>query len=216
MNLHIMIKATTFLSLMWFQVVIMIDFYTEHEWARFQAINRFSCPSAISESTLSAHIEFSWGQLWCCVCRLSCLCWCMWLVCVCMAPRTASLEYKLTHTEEAKERSQLLLMLHILSCLNSTTHHELFLLSKMALLPVPACTGESIHTVASIPPVGQCGRKFRPFMKHSVKFLKEQMEEVKIKLNLSLKLLQYSLSFSDINHILLFLDTCQVINARKL
>lgn len=59
-----MINAATLLPWKWSQVLIlyciMIDFYTEHEWVRFQAINRFLPPMQSVKALFSAYIEFSW------------------------------------------------------------------------------------------------------------------------------------------------------------
>lgn len=81
------------------------------------------------KALFSAHIQFSWDLLWCCVSRLCCLCWCVWFVSVPLhGPRIAcfGLEcektHKHTHREKKKTRSWLPIILHSLTSLNSITH----------------------------------------------------------------------------------------------
>ena len=153
-NWHVMIKATTLLPLMWSQVVIlhriMIDFYTEYEWVRSRAINRFSPPPALlAIMTVCA----GWAT------RADVRGLCLRRLC---GPRIAcfGLECELTHThthtrthahtEKTKKRSRLPLILHILSSLNSTPQPELSLPSKLPSVTAYVCIYLSVCILAAV------------------------------------------------------------------
>lgn len=169
----------------------MIDFDPEHKWVRLRAINRYPPPPpppTPCESTFQPLHSIPLGHAAACAGRAACAAVCGLCLCWLHGPRIASfgLECEPTHASthrEEWERSQLTLILHILSSLNSAPQPELSSFSEVPPVTAYVCIYYvSVCTCGSggsTPPKGQWGGKQKPCHKthETESLLKEEIKE---------------------------------------